>query len=675
MRTAILLSMLLLAGNAAAEVTRIEIVSQKPYAGGRSFGAVGPYVHVVGRYVGELDPWNPSNRGIVDLKLAARNARGKVEYSADFELLRPADPYKGNGTLLYDVNNRGNKRVLHLLNDTPATNALDNPASAGDGFLMREGYTIAWSGWIWGLPANAGLLRLEAPRVAAAPATTNILGLPGSAPPQPLEQPVWDEFLFNDARQREATLTFPAASLDKAKAQLTVRDRNEDTPSTIQAAAWEFVDENAIRLLPRGTPFRPGALYQFAYRTKNPPVAGVGFAAVRDWIAFLRYQQKDAAGTANPLGPDGRHKVTVALAHGTSQSGRFLRDLLYQGFNETEDLRPVFDGMNPHIASARIFLNFRAAQPNRAYSLGYGFLGYPDAGFPYAYEKTLDPFHRTEDGLLERCRKRGACPKILQTVSSTEYWQGGHSLNTTDPRGDKDLVLPDNVRIVHFAGTEHVITPTMAKGVCFAPANTAVDPRPALRALIVALDRWVKGGNPPPPSVYPRLADGSLVAASAQQWPALPAPFAPPRSPNPMLQFEYGQRYADGILDTAPPAPSHFRYKVFVPQVDADGNEVAGLRMPEQAVPFATTTGWSLRSPEAGGAGELCYLDGLALPFAKTKAEREAAKDPRPSMEERYGSRAAYADKVRAAAKELQAKGYLLPEDVEKIVERASANW
>ena len=657
---ALVLFGLLCAATAQAEVTRIEIASQAPFAGGRSFGATGPYVRVIGRFHGELDPTHPSNRNIVDLRAAPRNARGKVEYSADFDILRPADPAKGNGTLFYDVNNRGNKRIVHLLNDVPPSNALDTPDSVGDGFLMRHGFSVAWSGWIPGLPRTPHLLRLEVP----------------SAPG--IEAPVWDEFLFNNNSQREARLSFSAASLEKANALLTVRDRNDDTPSVVQRDAWEFLDDGAIRLLPRGTPFRAGALYQFSYRARNPPVAGIGYAATRDWIGFLRYAQRDAAGTPNPLGPEGRHRIGHALAHGTSQSGRFLRDLLHQGFNETEDLRIVFDGMNPHIASARLYLNWRFAQPNRAYSMGYGFLGYPDAGFPFAYEKQRDPMRRLEDGLLERCRKRDLCPKILHTVTSTEYWQGGHSLNTADAAGEKDLALPENVRIYHFAGTQHVITPTMPKGVCALPANGApngaVDPRPGMRALLLALDRWVKQGTPPPPSVYPRIADGTLVAASAQKWPALPD-FAAPRSPNPMAQFDYGQKLAEGIIDTVPPAPHPFRYKVLVPQIDADGNELAGLRMPEQAVPFATTTGWALRSAEGGGAGELCYLDGMALPFAKTAAEREAARDPRPSLAERYQDRNAFLSRIRSAAQDLVKRGYYLEEDVEKTVQRAGRAW
>jgi len=633
-----------------AEIVRVEITSEAPFAGGRSFGAVGPYVRFTGRFYGDLDPSSPSNKGIVDILSAPRNARGRVEYSADFDLLRPADLSKGNGTLFYDVNNRGNKRLIHLLNDVPANNALDTPESAGDGFLMRHGFAVAWSGWIpggRGFPAAPHLLRLEAPEARG------------------IEQPVWDEFLFNDGKQVEARLSFLPASVNRQQARLTVRARNDAEPSPV--TAWEFVGEGAIRLLPAGTPFRAGALYQFSYRAKNPPVAGIGYAATRDWVAFLRYAARDKAGTPNPMAAGG-HKLLAALAHGTSQSGRFLRDFLHQGFNESEDLRIVFDGINPHIASARLFLNYRFAQPNRAYSLGYGFLGYPDAGFPFAYEKLRDPLSLREDGLLERCRARTSCPKIVHTVTSTEYWQGGHSLNTTDPRGASDIALPDNVRIYHFAGTQHVMSATMPKGVCSMPANLAVDPRPGLRALILALDRWVKGGAPPPASVYPKLADGTLVPASALKWPAIPGPgsmpaFSLPRSPNPMAQFDYGRQIAQGIIDNVPPLPREFRYAVLVPQVDADGNEVAGLRMPEQAVPAYTTTGWALRSAEAGAAGELCYLDGMALPFPKT------------TLVERYKDKNEFSSRIRAAAQELARKGYYLEEDIEKTVTRAANAW
>ena len=644
----LLVAALCFVASAHAALIRIEVTSSGPFAEGKAFGEVGAYTRVTGRFYGELDPMLPANRAIVDLARAPRNARGRVEYSADFDILRPADAAKGNGTLFYDVNNRGNKRLVHQFNDVPANNALDRAEHAGDGFLMRHGFTVVWSGWIPGLPKAPNLLRLEVPNARG------------------IEQPVWDEFLFNDGKQTSARLSFSAATTDKSKARLTVRDRNEDSPSVVHGAAWEFVDGNTIRLLPEGTPFRAGALYQLAYHAKDPPVAGIGYAATRDLIDFLRYAEKDAAGNANPLAGVTR----VAIAHGTSQSGRYLRDMLYRGFNETEDARVVFDGMNPHIASARLFLNYRFAQPNRAYSMGYGFLGYPDASFPFSYAMLRNPASGKADGLLARCSAHKNCPKIVHTVTSTEYWQGGHSLNTTDLLGERDVALPENVRVYLLAGTQHVTTPTMPKGVCTGAPNTAIDSRPAMRALILALDRWVKDGAAPPASRYPKIADRTLVPAYALRWPQIPG-FSPPRGPNPMVQFDYGKQIAQGIIDHAPPLSLKARYVVLVPVVDADGNEASGVRVPEQMVPFATTTGWSLRSDQAGGAGELCYLDGQVLPFAPTAAAREAAKDPRASLAERYRDKEGYLAKVREAAVALQKDGYLLAEDIDRIVARA----
>src|SRR4051812_18748587 len=426
-------------GAAHAGVTRIEVMFIGPFAEGKAFGEVGAYTRIIGRFYGDLDPNLPANKGIVDLARAPRNARGKVEYSADFDILRPADAAKGNGTLFYDVNNRGRKLAVGNFNDTAPSNTLDKSSDAGDGFLMRQGFTVVWSGWIAGLPKTGNLLHLEVPNAKG------------------VQQAVWDEFLFNDHGQTRARLTFTPVNNDQRKASLTVRDRNEDTPSVIQPAAWEFADSGSIRLLPLGTAFRPGAIYQLTYVAKDPPVAGIGFAATRDLIAFLRYDTSDK----NPLAGTAK----VAIAHGTSQSGRYLRDMLYRGFNETENGKVVFDGMQPHIASARIFLNHRFAQPNRLYSAGFGFLGYPDGSFPFSYAKLKDPATGKEDSLLARCTARKNCPKIIQTVTSTEYWQGGHSLNTTDPLGERDVALPENVRVYHLAGAQHIMGATMPKGV------------------------------------------------------------------------------------------------------------------------------------------------------------------------------------------------------------------
>ncbi len=393
---------------AQARVTRIEILRTEPFAGGEAFENTGAYQKVVGRFHGELDPAAPLNAVIVDLDKAPRNARGQVEYSADFYILRPADLAKGNGALLYDVNNRGNKRALIQFNSAAASNDPATPADAGNGFLMRQGFSIVWSGWIPGLPAADGNLRIEVPTAATAAG--------------PIEQTVWDEFLFNDATTTKARLSFRAVAPETAT--LMVREHNSEAPTAVAADQWEFIDPQTIRLKPDGTPFRIGAIYQLLYRAANPPVSGIGFAATRDLVAFLRHEAADAAGTANPLAQDGKPMITRALAHGTSQSGRYLRDFVYRGFNEDEQSRIVFEGINPHVATARLFLNQRFAQPNRMVNLGHGFVGFPDVSFPFAFETQTDPITGVSDGILARCSARGNCPKAIGRTASirSPYW-------------------------------------------------------------------------------------------------------------------------------------------------------------------------------------------------------------------------------------------------------------
>jgi alpha/beta hydrolase family protein len=656
-RAAVFVGSILLAATAAAQagVTRIEITRRVPFAAGQAFGAAGAYERIVGRFHGELDPAHPLNAGIVDLDKAPRNTRGKVEYSSDFEILKPVDLAKGNGVLLYDVNNRGNKRALIQFNNAPPSNDPTTPEHAGNGFLMRNGFSVVWSGWISGLPVANNALRIEVPTA------TTVAG--------PIEQVVWDEFLFNVSNATQGRLSFRATSTDTGQATLLVRARNAEEPSVVPADQWEFADAQTIRLKP-AAPFRIGAIYQLIYKAANPPVTGIGFAATRDLVSFLRHAATDDSGTPNPLSAGGRSALSRALAHGTSQSGRYLRDFVYRGFNEDESNRIVFDGINPHVATARLFLNHRFAQPNRMTHVAHGFMFFPDVGFPFAYETQTDPFTGASDGILARCAARGNCPKVMHTVTGTEYWQSGQSLITTDPLGSRDGTPPDSVRIYHFAGTQHVEIQTMPKGVCATPFNPA-DYRPLLRAALASLDRWVKDGTAPPPSRHPRIADGSLaeMAASDAAIPGLP----PAKSPNPRPRIDYGPDFGKGIIGRTLPVALKDSYRVLVPKVDADGNETSGIRLPDIAVPTATTTGWAVRGAEAGAAGELCYLDGSSVPFARTKAEREANRDPRPSLQERYRDRADYLAKVQTAAGALAQERYLLPEDVQRIADRAAS--
>jgi hypothetical protein len=649
-------AILLFANVAEARVTRIEITRHQLFADGQEFGSAGSYEKLVGRFYGELDPVAVLNSGIVDLDKAPRNAQGMVEYSSDFYILKPVDLSKGNGTLLYDVNNRGNKQALVQFNSAPRENDPSTAADAGNGFLMRYGFTIVWSGWLPDLPAINNNLRLYVPAA--------------NDPGGPILQKVWDEFLFNDKTTTQAKLSFPAASTSSDHATLVVRESNAAPPKAVAREQWEFVDAQSIRLLPAGTAFAMGTIYQLIYEAKDPPVAGIGLAATRDWIAFLRHAKADNAGNPNPMADNGHFPLTRVLAHGTSQSGRYLRDFVYRGFNEDETGQIVFDGINPHIATGRSFLDFRFAQPERMQNIGYGFVSFPNTDFPFAYELQKDPFTGVNDGILARCTERHNCPKAIHTVSAIEYWQSGESLVTTDPLGHRDGNPPDNVRIYQIASTQHVDFPTMPKGVCAQPWNT-VDRRPVLRAMLVALDRWVKDGTEPPASRYPRIDDHSLV--SMADWHFDVAGVDRPEAPNWKPRVDYGPNFQKGIIDKVPPETLPDTYMVLIPQVDNDDNEIGGVRLPDIEVPVATATGWALRAKDAGGAGELCYLDGSYIPFAKNKAERIAKHDNRLSLEERYRDKADYVGQIAHSAEALEKSGYILAEDRQRIIERAEA--
>ena len=637
---------LLLPSAARAGVTRVEIADRTTIPG-PAFGEVGAYERLRGRFHGELDPAHPMNAAIVDLALAPRNARGMVAYVADLDLLKPVDLARGNGAILYDVNNRGNKRVLIDFNDAPGNNDPARREDLGNGFLMRQGFVVVWSGWIAGLPATGNALRIEVP---AAPG---------------LEQMVWDELLPNERNALRFPLSFPVSGFagegtDRSRVHLTRQLRNGDAPVTVDPTEWTFTGERGIALT-GGRAFDMGVLYRVTYPAANPPVSGIGFAATRDLLSFLRHESSEA----NPLAGG----VKRVLGYGASQSGRYLRDFTWRGFNEDEAGRRVFDAINPHISAARLFLDHRFAQPVRMTTLGFGFVGFPDTTFPFAYQDERDPYSTRRDGILSRCTARGNCPKVVHTTTGTEYWQSGASLVTTDPRGERDAVLPPTVRVYHIAGTQHVPGATMPPGVCALPPNT-VDARPVQRALLMAMDRWVAEGLAPPASRYPRLADRTLVPMARWQFPALPG-VQRPVAPSPKGRFDYGSDFALGVFARVPPEPLPGDYPVRVPQVDRDGNEIAGVRVPEQAVPIATTTGWAVRGAASGNPGELCYLDGSQVPFLRRADQRRDARDPRPALAERYASPLQYVGRVRAEAERLRDQGYLLDEDVERAVRKA----
>ncbi|HEY1935218.1 MAG TPA: alpha/beta hydrolase domain-containing protein [Acetobacteraceae bacterium] len=604
-------------------IVSLDLREPETLVGGAEFGASGAYVRINGTATGELDPAHPANRGIVLLDQAPRNARGRVEYRSDFVILRPADPARGNGRLLYEVNNRGRIMLFANLCAGAAGNAWADAAALGNALPLRLGFTLVWCGWDAGAPKATGL-SLVAPAA--------------SAKNRPIVQRIREEYVSGT---RLGVLQAFRLAHEPANRDVTLTVRRSQTGER-KPVAFEFGDARSVRLLPEGTLPEPGSIYELHYDAINPRVQGIGFAATRDLISHLRHRGEEVL----------ERKVTHTLAFGISQAGRYLRDHIAQGFNADEDGARVFDGVFTHVAGiGRVFLNTPFAQPfrTRTWHEDHDF---PEVEFPFSSAAMVDPIGGASGALM---RGDASDPKLIETNTSTEYWQKGASLLHTDPLGTQDVVLPDNVRGYLLPGTQHGGKANMPRdnGPCVNPRNWH-DPMPAIRALLVALDEWVVSGRAPPDSRLPRIANGTLVPAEDVALPAIPGLTRP--------------RAADDVaplVDWTNPQEPARKWRALVPQVDADGNEIAGVRLPDIAVPSGTFTGWNLyREPYP--AGELADRDGTFMAFAATAEEREPARDPRLSVAERYADAATQATMVGACAAELQADRLLLAEDADR---------
>ena len=621
-RLPLLLALILAAVDAAADVTRVDVV-KRVQVGNTGYERIVATVHFA------VDPKDPRNRVIADLDRAATHAGGKVEFSADLHILRPTSAARSNGVALVEVPNRGRNRILDGFNRGGNAAEAATDADFGDGFLTRRGYTLVAVGWQFDVPRQEGMLRLEAP------AAVGVSGV------------VRTEFTPSD-RRPATTVTdlaaYPPVDPDGADSSLTVRDGVFGHAQPVARGRWRL--EGNVVTMDGG--FEPGRTYELAYRAADPVIAGLGLAAFRDVASWLKHRT-DALATV-------RH----AYAFGSSQSGRFLRTFLYHGFNADEKGRLVFDGVMAHIAGAsRLSLNERWATPN---SLGM----FSATAFPFADRAERDPSGTRTEGLLDNDRARQHQPKVFYTNTSVEYWGGGRAaaLVHTTPDGPADLAPPDNVRVYFFAGTQHSpagFPPRLSAG---QQRENPVDYWWTLRALIVAMDRWVRQDFAPPASQYPRLGDDTLVRADQIAFPAIPG-VASPRAISPARQAA-----APAPVASVAGAP----LPLLVSRVDADGNEVAGIRLPDVAVPLATYTGWNFRNPAVGAPTELMPLMGSSIPFAKTRAGRDGA-DPRPSIEDRYRSKEHYLRLVREATERLVKDRYLLADDAPKVVDRAEQQW
>jgi hypothetical protein len=628
-----------------AEVTRVTVTSRTTVAGGQSFGATGPYERLVGRIEFALDPADPHNVGIVDLNHAPRDSDGRVRFSSDLHVLRPTDPSKGNGVLLFEVANRGRRTLLGRFNRAAPSSDPTTDADVGDGLLMRAGYTLVWIGWEIDVPAP--LLRIEAPHALLPAGSDDRLSVEIMHTAR-----VSEVFLVDDPTGRPPVI-YPPANPQNPRDVLTVRDRFWDEGSVIPRERWGFVvGPNNLPKLRLDTGFEPGRYYRVTYRPAGALVAGVGLAAIRDAAAAFRYR--------SDLPIHGQR----AYAFGVSQAGRFLRQFLYEGFNVDERDRRVFDAMWIHIAgAARTGFNVRFATPSLAEL-------FTSTQFPFA-----DVEQRDVDGTRDsmQARYRGdQRPKIFYTNTPVEYWGGGRAaaLTHTTIDGKQDLALPDNVRMYLLAGTQHgvasfppVRTPRASDlGSARSGGTELPNPTPQnniMRALLHAWHEWASKDAPPPPNQYPRLSDGTLVRIDEVKFPMLKG-VADPR------QISGPGRLIGGEV---------VRLPHLVPQVDRDGNDIAGIRDPEVAVPLATTTGWNFRDPSVGNPQDIYQLVGSYLPFAPTKSAREANGDPRLSLEERYRGVDDYLQRIRSSAMDLIRRQYLLAEDLDSIVERAKTHW
>lgn len=632
---------------AHAEVTRIEIASRADILDGKPFGKAGAYEKIVGKVYFAVDPALPRNKAIVDLDKAPRDAAGKVNFSADLYVLAPKDAARGNGAALFDVLNRGRKGILRTFN--LAAQVLDPSALAdfGDGFLMEQGYTLIWLGWQFDIPHRGGLMGLDAPPVLEdgkpVAGRVSTLFVPNTTDPvYPLD---------NMTRYADATRYPPVDPASPANT-LTVRDGFLGARQVVARDQWQFARQKEGELVPAISAlylkggYAPGHVYELSYEAKGAVVAGLAFAALRDMASAVKHQQ------AGPIA------ARYAYAFGASQDGRLLRQFLYEGFNADEQDRRAFDGVIAHIAGAARSgdMNSRFARPN-------GLAFYTASLFPYLDLDQRDPVTGRTDGIEMKLASEHR-PKIFYTNSSGEYWGGGRAaaLTHTTLDGRLDANEPENVRIYLFAGTQHVPGGYSASNGPGQLKPNGNEYAWAQRALLIAMDRWVRDGKAPPPSAHPTLAEHTLVARDQLDFPEIPGV----RSP---LGIPAGYRAdLDGGPDTHP-------LPLLVPQVDGDGNELAGVRLPSVVVPLATYTGWNFRDPKIGQPGELLPLTGSYIPFPVTKAARDEAHDPRLSIAERYGTRARYQGLVTDAANKLVEDGLLLNEDVPRVVARALATW
>jgi len=661
-RLFLLLMLAVLAQPLFARVERVEVRSREDVLGGKSFGDAGAYERIRGTAYFSLAVDNPHNVAIVDLKNAVNLRNGKVEFSADFVALKPKDPKKGNGSMLLENPNRGRSGILRMLDGGD----WDASRDAGDAWLLRQGFTFVTLGWQWDA-AGKDALRFVAPVAKESGKTITGLVRGDFMLPKPVDEVPLGHLTGGGIGGTEYAVSAP----DDPRNVLTVRDSRDAVRKMIPRSEWQFahtVDGKLVssdRFIHLNGGFEAGKIYEYVYVAQDPVVAGGAFATMRDFASYAKHD------------PEALTPAERVYGEGISQNGRFLRDFLYQGFNTDEEGRIALDGVLAHVAGAgRGNFNYRFAQPSRD-AQPTSSVFYPVDVFPFTDEPEIDPVTGAKGGLLDRAVADKTVPKIFFSNTSYEYWGRAAALIHISADGKRDAKISDNVRIYHFTGLQHFSGPwPPAKGANELDGQEPESPlavRYFWRAMIANMDAWVRNGTAPPPSSYPHIADGTLVPFAKWAFPRLPGVNVPHEA-NSGERLDFGPEWKWGIATIEPPKVGP-AFPVLVPQVDADGNEKDGVRLPEITVPLATVTGWNLRDPVIGAPAERVAFEGSWIAFPKTAEERKQAGDPRLSVAERYTDEQDYLSRYGKAVDKLIAERWILPEDREAVMERGKREW
>ncbi len=652
-------------------VERIDILDRSVVADGQSFGAVGPYVRLSGRLTYSVDPDSQFNAAIKDLTNAPRDARGRVLFSGDFVLLMPADPERRSGRLLYDVTNRGGMTALSRFNDSSGRSGARTREDMGNGFLLEQGYSILWTGWNWDVRPRTNALSVDIP-VATLQDGRAITGRITSeiAPQVPTE---------TTRHTSMGAIGYSPANPAAPNAVLSFRVPGSQVYQPLPRDSWSFTQQTDGLSVPdpawitlKGG-FVEGNVYRLEYTAKNPPVVGLGLAAIRDALSFFRFERADSTGTLNPLRANGGTLPRAAIAYGLSQSGRALNTMILNGLHVDEAGRMVFDAALIDVAGAgKGSFNFRFAQTSRHFSQDID-LDYPTDYFPFTTVEQTDDVTGETGGLLAEARRLNAVPKMFVVNTSTEYWARSASLIHTSTDGTTDIAPAENVRLYVIAGGQHGVNPSYERG-ALVHCRNALDYRPIMRALLSHLDAWTTNGREPPPSQFPRVSDGSLVTVEQYRAAFPDAPFLrTPAQPLMPPRLDHGPRFmSEGVATFVPPRRGPV-FQTRIPMPNEDGLDTAGLVMPDITVPLGTYTGWNPQNAETGAPTRLSRWFGSFIPFARTVPERAARDDPRLAITERYASKEDFTSAFAEKTLELAADEFILGLDINPMIERAGA--